>query len=253
MILGKKIVVVMPAYNAASTLERTYREIPFDIVDEVILVDDHSRDDTFFKAKELGVNTVIRHEKNTGYGGNQKTCYKTALANGADIVVMLHPDYQYTPLLIEAMVYPIAKGLFDVMLASRILGKGALSGGMPLYKYVANRFLTFVQNILMSQKLSEYHTGYRSFSKEVLETLPLHQNDDDFVFDNEMLGQIAYAGFTMGEVSCPTKYFKEASSINFKRSVKYGLGVLRVSISYRIHAWGLANVHIFKGLKPKSI
>ena len=251
MILGKKIVVVMPAYNAASTLERTYREIPFDIVDEVILVDDHSRDDTFAKAKQLGINTVIRHEQNTGYGGNQKTCYKTALANGADIVVMLHPDYQYTPLLIEAMVYPIAKGLFDVMLASRILGKGALSGGMPMYKYVANRFLTLFQNIMMSQKLSEYHTGYRSFSKEVLETLPLHQNDDDFVFDNEMLGQIAYAGFNMGEVSCPTKYFKEASSINFKRSVKYGMGVLRVSLTYRIQAWGLAKIHIFQGIKKK--
>lgn len=241
----------MPAYNAESTLERTYREIPFEIVDEVILVDDHSRDATFSKAKELGINTVIRHEKNTGYGGNQKTCYNAALANGADIVVMLHPDYQYTPLLIEAMVYPIARGLFDVMLGSRILGKGALSGGMPLYKYIANRFLTLFQNIMMSQKLSEYHTGYRAFSREVLESLPLHTNNDDFVFDNEMLGQIAYAGFKMGEVSCPTKYFEEASSINFKRSVKYGMGVLRVSISYRIQAWGLANINIFQGVKKK--
>jgi len=239
----------MPAYNAESTLERTYREIPFDIVDEVILVDDHSRDATFLKAKELGINTVIRHEKNTGYGGNQKTCYKTALSNGADIVVMLHPDYQYTPLLIEAMVYPIAKGLFDVMLGSRILGKGALAGGMPMYKYIANRFLTFFQNEMMSQKLSEYHTGYRAFSREVLEALPLQNNHDDFVFDNEMLGQIAYAGFNMGEVSCPTKYFAEASSINFKRSVQYGLGVLRVSITYRLQVLGLGSYQIFKGVK----
>lgn len=251
MISGKKIVIVMPAYNAESTLERTYREIPFDIVDEVILVDDFSRDHTFQKAKELGINTVIRHATNTGYGGNQKTCYKAALENGADIVVMLHPDYQYTPLLIEAMVYPIARGLYDVMLGSRILGKGALSGGMPMYKYISNRFLTFFQNVLMSQKLSEYHTGYRAFSKEVLETLPLHQNNDDFVFDNEMLGQISFVGFNMGEVSCPTKYFPDASSINFKRSVKYGLGVLRVSISYRLQVLGIAQFEIFKGLKRK--
>ncbi len=249
MIGGKKIVVVMPAYNAESTLERTYREIPFNIVDEVILVDDHSRDATFAKAKELGINTVIRHEKNTGYGGNQKTCYKSAVANGADIVVMLHPDYQYTPLLIEAMVYPIAKGLFDVMLGSRILGKGALAGGMPMYKYIANRFLTAFQNIMMSQKLSEYHTGYRAFSREVLDALPLQNNHDDFVFDNEMLGQIAYAGFKMGEVSCPTKYFEEASSINFKRSVQYGLGVLRVSITYRLQVLGLGSYGIFRGVK----
>jgi len=248
MIKGKKIVVVMPAYNAESTLERTYSEIPFHIVDEVILVDDFSRDQTFQKAKELGINTVIRHEKNTGYGGNQKTCYKAALEKGADIVIMLHPDYQYTPLLVEAMAYPIANGLFDAMLASRILGKGALKGGMPLYKYISNRFLTLFQNIMMNQKLSEYHTGYRAFSREILEKLPLHQNNDDFVFDNEMLGQIAYAGYEMGEVSCPTKYFPEASSINFKRSVKYGLGVLGVSVSFRLQKWGITKFKIFEGI-----
>jgi glycosyltransferase involved in cell wall biosynthesis len=251
MIDGKKIVVVMPAYNAEATLEKTYREIPFNIVDEVVLVDDHSRDKTSEKALELGINTVIRHEKNTGYGGNQKTCYNAALKNGADIVIMLHPDYQYTPLLIEAMAYPIARGLFDTMLASRILGKGALAGGMPLYKYISNRFLTLFQNIMMGQKLSEYHTGYRAFSREVLEKLPLHQNDDDFVFDNEMLGQVAMAGFSIGEVSCPTKYFPEASSINFKRSVKYGLGVLGVSISYRLQVWGLAKFKIYEGISKR--
>ena len=251
MIAGKKIVVVMPAYNAEPTLERTYKEIPFNIVDEVILVDDHSRDQTFLKAKELGINTVIRHELNKGYGGNQKTCYNKALENGADIIVMLHPDYQYTPLLLEAMIYPLAHGLFDVMLASRILGKGALIGGMPMYKYISNRFLTFFQNVMMSQKLSEYHTGYRAFTREVIEALPLHLNDDDFVFDNEMLGQIAYAGFSMGEVSCPTKYFPEASSINFKRSVKYGLGVLMVSLSYRLQVMGLGDFKIFRGIVRK--
>jgi glycosyltransferase involved in cell wall biosynthesis len=251
MIKGKKVVVVMPAYNAESTLERTYNEIPFQIVDEVILVDDFSKDQTYLKAKELGLGTVIRHEKNKGYGGNQKTCYEAALQKGADIVVMLHPDYQYTPLLIEAMVYPIAHGLFDVMLGSRILGSGALKGGMPLYKYISNRFLTLVQNILMGQKLSEYHTGYRAFSREILETLPLHQNNDDFVFDNEMLGQVAYAGYQIGEVSCPTKYFPEASSINFKRSVEYGLGVLGVSFSYRLQVWGISQFKIFKGIKRK--
>lgn len=236
----------MPAYNAEQTLEQTYSEIPFDIVDEVILVDDHSKDHTFDKARQLGINQVIRHEKNTGYGGNQKTCYREALARGADIVVMLHPDYQYTPLLIEAMVYPIARGLFPVMLGSRILGRGAITGGMPYYKYVANRFLTFFQNLLMSQKLAEYHTGYRAFSKEVLNAIPLEKNSDDFVFDNEMLGQIFYFGFNIGEVTCPTKYFKEASSINFRRSVQYGLGVLRVSICYRLQKWRIGNYKIFR-------
>lgn len=249
MIDNKKIIVVMPAYNAAKTVEQTFKEIPFNIVDEVILVDDHSKDETFEVAKKLGIHTVIRHDINKGYGGNQKTCYDAALKNGADIVVMLHPDYQYTPLLLEAMIYPIARGLFPVMLGSRILGKGALRGGMPLYKYIANRFLTFFQNVMMGQKLAEYHTGYRAFSKEILERLPLHKNSDDFVFDNEMLGQIAFAGYEMGEVTCPTKYFDDASSINFKRSVQYGLGVLRVSLCYRIQRWGIAKFEIFEGIK----
>jgi len=249
MIDGKKIVVVMPAYNASKTLEQTFKEIPFNIVDEVILVDDHSRDNTSEVAKQLGVHKVIRHDNNKGYGGNQKTCYKAALESGADVVVMLHPDYQYTPLLLEAMVYPIARGLFDVMLGSRILGKGALQGGMPLYKYIANRFLTFFQNVMMGQKLAEYHTGYRAFSKKVLETLPLENNSDDFVFDNEMLGQITYAGMSIGEVTCPTKYFEEASSINFSRSTKYGFGVLGVSIAYRLQVWGIGSFKIFKGIR----
>ncbi|MEL6593341.1 MAG: glycosyltransferase family 2 protein [Bacteroidota bacterium] len=245
MVRGKKVVVVMPAYNAAQTLKTTYDEIPFDLVDEVVLVDDQSRDNTFEVANELGISRVIRHPHNRGYGGNQKTCYQTALELGADIVVMLHPDYQYTPRLIEAMVFPIAYGLFPVMLGSRILGRGALQGGMPMYKYIANRFLTFFQNLLMGQKLAEYHTGYRAFSGEILEKLPLEENDDDFVFDNEMLGQIAYAGYIIGEVTCPTKYFPEASSINFQRSVKYGLGVLRVSITYRLNKWGILKSRIF--------
>lgn len=249
MIDNKKIIVVMPAYNAAKTVEQTFKEIPFNIVDEVILVDDHSKDETYEVAKKLGIHTVIRHDKNKGYGGNQKTCYEAALKNGADIVVMLHPDYQYTPLLLEAMIYPIARGLFPVMLGSRILGKGALRGGMPMYKYISNRFLTLFQNIMMGQKLAEYHTGYRAFSKEILESLPLHKNSDDFVFDNEMLGQIAFAGYEMGEVTCPTKYFDDASSINFKRSVQYGLGVLRVSLSYRLQRWGIAKFDIFEGIK----
>ncbi|MEL6253918.1 MAG: glycosyltransferase family 2 protein [Bacteroidota bacterium] len=245
MVRGKKVVVVMPAYNAEKTLEVTYQEIPQEIVDEVILVDDKSSDQTAKKAEELGIQKVIIHPQNRGYGGNQKTCYQAALESGADVVVMLHPDYQYTPKLLEAMIYPIANGLFPVMLGSRILGTGALKGGMPIYKYVANRFLTAFQNVLMGQKLAEYHTGYRAFSKEILNSLPLEENSDDFVFDNEMLGQIAYAGFIIGEVTCPTKYFKDASSINFKRSVKYGLGVLRVSILYRLNRWGLVKSKIF--------
>jgi len=248
MIDGKKIIVVMPAYNAEKTLEKTYKEIPFNIVDEVILVDDHSKDNTYEKAKSLGVTRVIRHDKNKGYGGNQKTCYQTALEAGADIVVMLHPDYQYTPLLLEAMIYPIARGLFPVMLGSRILGKGALRGGMPMYKYISNRFLTFAQNLLMGQKLAEYHTGYRAFSKEILLRIPLEKNSDDFVFDNEMLGQIAFAGFEIGEVTCPTKYFDEASSINFSRSLKYGLGCLGVALSFRLQKMGLAKFKIFEGI-----
>lgn len=235
----------MPAYNAEKTLEVTFQEIPQDLVDEVILVDDKSSDQTAKKAEELGIQKVIIHPRNRGYGGNQKTCYQAALESGADVVVMLHPDYQYTPKLLEAMIYPIANGLFPVMLGSRILGTGALKGGMPMYKYIANRFLTAFQNILMGQKLAEYHTGYRAFSKEILNSLPLEENSDDFVFDNEMLGQIAYAGFIIGEVTCPTKYFKDASSINFKRSVKYGLGVLRVSILFRLNRWGLVKSKIF--------
>ncbi|MBC7451904.1 MAG: glycosyltransferase family 2 protein, partial [Cytophagales bacterium] len=200
-------------------------------------------------AKKLGIHEVIRHDNNKGYGGNQKTCYEAALKRGADIVVMLHPDYQYTPLLLEAMIYPIARGLFPVMLGSRILGKGALRGGMPMYKYISNRFLTFFQNVMMGQKLAEYHTGYRAFSKEILEKLPLEKNSDDFVFDNEMLGQIAFAGYEIGEVTCPTKYFDDASSINFKRSVQYGLGVLRVSVCFRLQKWGIAKFEIFEGIK----
>jgi len=248
MLNGKKIVVVLPAYNAAKTLEITYREIPLDIVDEVILVDDASRDQTADVARRLGIRTVI-HPVNKGYGGNQKTCYRTALDQGADIVIMLHPDYQYTPQLLPAMAAMIAWGEFDAVLASRILGTGALKGGMPLYKYIANRFLTFVENILLGQKLSEYHTGYRAFSRTVLEMLPLNNNSDDFVFDNQMLAQITWSGFRIGEISCPTKYFSEASSINFRRSVIYGLGVLSTATLFRLNAWGLLRSPLF-GKKP---
>ena len=243
MVNGKKVAVVMPAYNAEKTLEQTYREIPMDIVDEVILVDDHSRDDTTALAHSLGIHHVIRHEENKGYGGNQKTCYDKALEIGADIVIMVHPDYQYTPKLIPVMAWIIGNDLYPVVLASRILGKGALKGGMPIYKYIANRFLTLFQNILVSQKLSEYHTGYRAFSREVLETIKLDQNSDDFVFDNQMLSQIIMADFEIAEVTCPTKYFAEASSINFKRSSIYGLGVLWTSVQHRLHRWGLASNH----------
>lgn len=239
MINNRRVVVVLPAYNAALTLERTYREIPFDIVDEVVLVDDHSRDDTSARARELGIGHVIRHDRNRGYGGNQKTCYAKALELGADIVVMLHPDYQYTPKLITAMVSIIAFDVYPVVLASRILGNGALVGGMPRYKYLANRVLTLVQNILVGQKLSEYHTGYRAFSKEVLVRCNLQANSDDFVFDNQMLSQIIMAGFDIGEVTCPTKYFAEASSINLRRSIIYGFGVLSTSVQHRLHRWGL--------------
>ncbi len=235
----KKVVVVLPAYRAALTLERTYREIPFDIVDEVILVDDASPDNTVAEANRLGIRHVIRHEKNKGYGGNQKSCYRKAMELKADIVVMLHPDYQYTPKLIVAMVSLIGNDLYPVVFGSRILGKGALKGGMPLYKYVANRFLTLTQNVLMNQKLSEYHTGYRAFSGEVLRSLDFTHNSDDFIFDNEMIAQIFHKGFEIAEVTCPTKYFKEASSINFRRSSIYGLGVLAVSMRYRLHRWGL--------------
>ena len=240
--------MVMPAYNAYKTLERTYNEIPHGIIDQVILVDDFSSDNTTELAKKIGIETVHKHDMNKGYGGNQKTCYDIALAQQADIIIMLHPDYQYTPLLLEAMIFPIANGIFDVMLGSRVLGKGALSGGMPLYKYFANRLLTFYQNIMMGQKLSEYHTGYRAYSRAVLEKIPFHQNSDDFIFDNEILAQITYAGFSIGEITCPTKYFKEASSINLTRSIQYGLGVLRVSCCYRIQKWGLWKFKLFKGV-----
>ena len=232
MINSKKIVVVLPAYNAEKTVKQTYDEIPFEIVDEVILVDDNSLDNTYEIARELGINHVIKHPENRGYGGNQKSCYNKALEIGADIVIMLHPDYQYTPKLIHSMSYLIANDVYHTVLGSRILGKGALQGGMPVYKYVANRLLTFTQNVLMNQKLSEYHTGYRAFSREVLEKVEYDSNSDDFVFDNQMLAQICFAGYEIAEITCPTKYFEEASSINFKRSSIYGLGVLKVSATY---------------------
>jgi glycosyltransferase involved in cell wall biosynthesis len=240
MLNGKKIVVVLPAYNAAKTLEMTYREIPFEFVDDVLLVDDASRDETAEVGRRLGIRTIV-HEQNKGYGGNQKTCYRAALELGADIVIMLHPDYQYTPRLLTAMAAMIAYGEFDAVLASRILGVGALKGGMPRYKYIANRFLTLAENILLGHKLSEYHTGYRAFSREVLENLPLERNSDDFVFDNQMLTQIIWYGFRIGELSCPTKYFKEASSINFRRSVVYGLGVLETALQFRLQKLGIGS------------
>ena len=245
MLKGKKIVVVMPAYNAAQTLEKTYREVPTDIVDEVILVDDCSSDETVEVARTLGIRHVIRHEQNKGYGGNQKTCYNKALEIGADVVIMLHPDYQYTPLLIESITYMIVNELYPVVLASRILGNGALKGGMPRYKYFFNRCLTWFQNVMTGQKLSEYHTGYRAFTREVLESIPYMRNSDDFVFDNQMLAQIIYADYDIGEITCPTKYFPEASSINFRRSCRYGFGVLRTSVQFRLQKWHLAKFKIF--------
>ena len=235
---NKKVVVVLPAYNAEKTLEQTLSEVPMDIVDELILVDDASKDNTFDKAKALGVHYVIKHEQNKGYGGNQKTCYTKALEIGADIVVMLHPDYQYTPKLLTAMISIIGNGVYPVVFGSRILGGGALKGGMPLYKYIFNRLLTLTQNILIGEKLSEYHTGYRAFNREVLTGIKFMNNSDDFVFDNQMVSQIFYAGFQIAEVTCPTKYFEEASSINFSRSVTYGLGCLKVSLIHRLCKWG---------------
>ncbi len=246
MYKNKKVVVVLPAYNAAKTLEKTYREIPFDLVDEVILCDDHSHDNTAELARSLGIQHVIVHEKNKGYGGNQKSLYNKAIEIGGDIVIMLHPDYQYTPKLIPSMVNIIGEDLYPVVLGSRILGMGALRGGMPMYKYIANRFLTLAQNLLIHYKLSEYHTGYRAFNRTVLESIRFNQNSDDFVFDNEMLSQIVYAGFDIGEVTCPTKYFEEASSINFKRSMKYGLGVLRVSLAHFFQRIGLVNLPMYQ-------
>lgn len=239
MILGKKLVVVLPAYNAEKTIKQTYAEIPFDIVDEVVLVDDKSSDNTVGLARELNIQHIVKHEENKGYGGNQKSCYNKAMELNADIVIMLHPDYQYTPKLIHSMAYAIAFEVYLVVFGSRILGKGALKGGMPWYKYVANRFLTLFQNLLFNQKLSEYHTGYRAFSKKVLESINYEANSDDFIFDNQMIAQIFFQGFSIAEISCPTKYFDEASSINFRRSAVYGLGVLKVSLEYRLAKWGL--------------
>ncbi len=246
MYKNKKVVVVFPAYNASATLEKTYREIPFDIVDEVVLVDDCSTDDTVELARQIGIKHIIKHNSNKGYGGNQKSCYKKAMDLGGDVVIMVHPDYQYTPLLIKSMVCIIVEGLYPVVLASRILGKGALKGGMPLYKYIANRFLTFTQNAIINQKLSEYHTGYRAFSAEVIKSLNLEANSDDFVFDNQMICQIFRKGYEIGEVTCPTKYFDEASSINFKRSSIYGLGCLLTSLQYWLDKRGIAKFEIFK-------
>ena len=244
MILGKKIVVVMPAYNAEKTLRQTYDELPHDYVDDVILVDDASRDNTASIAHELGIRTIV-HGENRGYGANQKTCYREALEQGADIVVMIHPDYQYSPRLATAMCSMIASGHYDIVLGSRILGGGSLKGGMPLYKYIANRFLTLIENLALGVKLSEYHTGYRAFSRTVLEALPLNENSDDFVFDNEMLAQAVYFGFRLGEISCPTRYFEDASSINFRRSVTYGFGVLATSAKYLLQKWGVKSFTIY--------
>ncbi len=244
MLQGKKIVVVMPAYNAARTLEQTYREIPRDVVDEVILVDDASSDSTIIKARELGIR-AISHPENVGYGGNQKTCYSEALARGADIIVMLHPDYQYPPALIPAMASLVASGQYDLVLGSRVLGGMALKGGMPFYKYVANRFLTFIENLVLGAKLSEYHTGYRAFSRRVLETLPLGENSDDFVFDNQVLAQAVFFGFRPGEIGCPAKYYKDSSSINFRRSVMYGFGVLGTCLQYLLKKTGMAEPRLF--------
>ena len=246
MMHSKKVVVVLPAYNAAATLEKTFSEIPLDIVDDVVLVDDASKDDTFRVAQNLGIRHIIRHKENKGYGGNQKSCYDKARELNADIVIMLHPDYQYTPKLIAAMTSIIANGVYPVVLGSRILGMGALKGGMPLYKYIFNRFLTLSQNILMRQKLSEYHTGYRAFSREVLEKINYHSNSDDFVFDNQMLAQVFFAGFEVAEVTCPTKYDESSSSINLARSITYGLGVLRTSFQYFFARTGIYKAGIFR-------
>ena len=245
MIKEKKVAIVLPAYNAEKTLKKTYQEIPFEIIDEVILVDDCSTDNTYHLALSLNIKHVIRHDHNKGYGGNQKTCYDKALSLGADIIIMLHPDYQYTPKLITSMCAVIANNVYPVVLGSRILGKGALKGGMPLYKYISNRILTFIQNLLMGQKLSEYHTGYRAFSREVLEKISYGANSDDFIFDNQMLAQIFNSGYEVGEITCPTCYFDDASSINLSRSITYGIGVLRVSLLYLLNRMGIYRHRIF--------
>lgn len=246
MIEGQRLAVVMPAYNAAETLERTYADLPLEIIDDVILVDDFSADHTVELAQRLNISLVIRHDHNLGYGGNQKTCYIAALERGADIVVMIHPDYQYSPRLCGAMAWMIASGEFDMVLGSRILGRGALVGGMPLYKYVANRFLTAFENFFVDAKLSEYHTGYRAYRRSVLETLPIMENSDDFVFDNQLIAQAVAFGFEIGEISCPTRYMPEASSINFRRSVKYGFGVLGTSLAYWLNKHKIKRYDIFR-------
>jgi glycosyltransferase involved in cell wall biosynthesis len=246
MINNKKVVVVLPAYNAAKTLEITYSEIDFTIVDDVILVDDLSKDNTIQVAKQLGINHIVEHQRNKGYGGNQKSCYNKALEIGADLVIMLHPDYQYTPKLIPAMASLLGSGLYHVVLGSRILGKGALAGGMPMIKYISNRGLTLIQNILMNAKLSEYHTGYRAFTREVLEAVNYNANSDNFVFDNQMLAQIWYAGYEIAEITCPTKYFDDASSINLKNSTIYALGVLKTSLQFRLQKWGWIKNKIYE-------
>ena len=253
MIANRRICVVLPAFNAGRTLAATFNEIPPAVVDDIILVDDASTDDTLEVAKRLGIFAVA-HDRNKGYGGNQKTCYRFALERGADIVIMLHADYQYSPKLLLPMASMLCSGFFDVVLGSRILGIGALAGGMPMYKYIANRGLTFVKNLLLGHKLSEYHTGYRGFTRAVIESLPLERNSDDFIFDNQMLSQVIYRGFRVGEISCPTKYFPEASSIDFRRSVIYGLGVLRTSLSFRLARLGFDRGTIFEGLQigPKQ-
>lgn len=246
MINGKKIIVVMPAYNAERTLKATYQEIPMDIVDDVVLTDDYSTDKTSELALSLGIEHILKHDKNLGYGANQKTCYAKALELKADIIIMLHPDYQYTPKLIPSMAYMLAHDIYDVVLGSRILSKGAMKGGMPLYKYVSNRALTFFQNILLGQKLSEYHTGYRCYKASVFDKVDYDQNSDDFIFDNELLAQIIYNDLSIGEVSCPAKYEASSSSINFARSLKYGLGVIRVSIVFFFHKLGIFKSKLFK-------
>ena len=241
----------MPAYNAAKTLKQTYHELPHDVVDEVVLVDDHSNDETAELAHSIGINHVIVHDQNLGYGGNQKTCYSYALNLGADIVIMVHPDYQYTPKLCTAMASLIANDVYDCVLGSRILGTGALKGGMPRYKYIANRLLTMFQNVMLNYKLSEYHTGYRAFSRKLLLQLPLDENSDDFVFDNQMLLQVIYAGYQIGEITCPTLYMEDASSISFQRSVEYGLGIIRATVEYKLCKWNLINTRRYK-LEPHN-
>lgn len=252
MVNGKKVIVILPAYNAANTLRLTYKEIPFDIVDDVILTDDASTDDTLKEAQSLGLRHILKHDFNRGYGANQKTCYTKALELNADIIIMLHPDYQYTPRLIPSMVHLIANDVYPVVLGSRILGGKALAGGMPLYKYISNRALTFFQNLMCGAKLSEYHTGYRAFSAAVLRKVDFMQNDDDYIFDNQLLSQIIYAGYDIAEITCPANYFKEASSISFWRSMKYGWGVVKVSLGHVLQSWKIIHLRRYEGLEPSA-